>query len=354
MHAGFGRRRDDGFRRRIGVESRDVLRHRPGEQFDVLRQIADLLSEHIGGPLIERGAIEPDGAAQRLPNTDNRTHQRRFAGSARPDDAEPLPGLKRERHVLHHDTLLAGRGDADAFHRQTLGRRLERRRNVLRRHQLQHRVEPPPAFARRNEATPVRDRQIDRRQRPRTEDRSRDDDAGSGLLIDHQISADAEHSRLHRHAHDLGHRAKPAGDIADLLIAAEISAIRLVPQAGHVLRHPHRREHLGVAVTGCGDLNAATGDGRRGLRTRARQHFGQDGNDHQNDGARECGKADQRMECKTDRQIQRQPGQIEERTGPRTGQERTNVVEVAQGLQSLATVAQRQRIAHHDLVDAAA
>ena len=52
-------------------------------------------------------------------------------------------------------------------------------------------VEAVPALARGDEALPVRDREIDRRQRPRAQDRARDDDAGGGFLMDHQIGADA-------------------------------------------------------------------------------------------------------------------------------------------------------------------
>ena len=56
-------------------------------------------------------------------------------------------------------------------------------------------VQPVPALPRGDEALPVGDREIDRRQRARAQDRARNDDAGGGLLVDHQVGADGEHGR---------------------------------------------------------------------------------------------------------------------------------------------------------------
>ena len=55
----------------------------------------------------------------------------------------------------------------------------------------------------------------------------------------------------------------------------------------------------------------------------------------QDDRADQRGQADHEMEGKADRQIERQPRQIEERARPHAGQERANIVEVAQRLQAL-------------------
>jgi hypothetical protein len=52
------------------------------------------------------------------------------------------------------------------------------------------------------------------------------------------------------------------------------------------------------------------------------------------------------MEGKADRQIERQPRQIEERARPHAGEERANIVEIAQRLQTLIAGADRQRQAH--------
>ena len=165
------------FGRRLGIEPADVLRDRAREQFDILRQIADMAAEHVGRPLIERRAVEPHLAADRLPDADQRAHQRRLARSARPDHAEAVAGLERESDVLDDDPLIARRHDADALDRQPARRALQQGLRGSRRHLFQQAVEPVPALPRGDETFPVRDRQIDRRQRPRAQDRARDDDA---------------------------------------------------------------------------------------------------------------------------------------------------------------------------------
>ena len=52
--------------RGLGIKPGDVLRNRAFEQFDVLRQIADVLAEPFRRPLVERGAVE---RARRLNGT---------------------------------------------------------------------------------------------------------------------------------------------------------------------------------------------------------------------------------------------------------------------------------------------
>ena len=56
----------------VFLEARDVLRDGAGEQFDVLRQIADVPAERVGRPLVERRAVEADLAARRPPDADQR------------------------------------------------------------------------------------------------------------------------------------------------------------------------------------------------------------------------------------------------------------------------------------------
>ena len=52
------------------------------------------------------------------------------------------------------------------------------------------------------------------------------------------------------------------------------------------------------------------------------------------------------MEGEADRQIERQPRQIEERARPHAAEERADIVEIAQRLQALVAVADHQRQAH--------
>ena len=192
----------------------------------------------------------------------------------------------------------------------------------------------------------MRDREIDRRQRPRAQDRARDDDAGGGFLVDHEIGADREHGRLQHHAQHLGDRAEPAGDVAGALIAGQIVFVGLAPALGQPSGHAHRDQHFGVAPAGGGQIVAPRGQ-RHGLAgRRARHEFGDQRQRHQNDGADQRGHAEQPVERKADRQIERQPGQIEERARSHAAEERADVVEIAQRLQALVAVADQQRQSH--------
>ena len=110
MHAdGFGRGNDRLRCRRSGSKRAIFCGHRAGQQLDVLRQIADVTAKRIRRPLIERGAVEAHVAAHRLPDADEQPRQRRFAGAAGADDAEPLPGLELEGDILDDNLWHAGR-----------------------------------------------------------------------------------------------------------------------------------------------------------------------------------------------------------------------------------------------------
>src|ERR1700676_2528859 len=196
------------------------------------RQISDMAAEHVGRPLIERRAIEPYLSAHRLPYTDQHAHQRRLARCAWADDAQSVSGPKSERHILNDDLLISRRHDADTLDRQAARWVLQQRLRGLRGQGSEQPVKAVPALARSNETFPVRDGQIDRRQRPRAQDRARDDNTRGRLLMNHQIGADREHRRLQGHAHDLGNRAETAGDVAGTLIARKIILVSLAPAPG--------------------------------------------------------------------------------------------------------------------------
>ncbi len=208
-------------------------------------------------------------------------------------------------------------------------------------------VETVPALARGNEAFPMGDRQIDRRQRPRGQDRARDDNARGRLLMDHQIGADGKHRRLQGHAHDLGDRAEASGDVAGALIARKIVLVGLAPALGQAPGHSHRDQHLGVAPAAGGQIVAARRQAHRLPRRRARHELGDEGEGDQDDGADQRRQADQDVERETDRQIERQPRQIKERARAHAAEERTHIVQIAQRLKALVATADHQRQAHN-------
>ncbi len=130
-------------------------------------------------------------------------------------------------------------------------------------------VKAMPALARGHKSLPVRNRKIDRRQRPRAQDRAGDDDAGGRFLVNHQIGADAKHRRLQCHPHDLGDRAEASGNIAGALIAREIIFVGLAPAPGQAPGHPHCNQNFGITPAGASQIVAARRQTRRLTRRRA-------------------------------------------------------------------------------------
>ena len=115
---------------------------------------------------------------------------------------------------------------------------------------------------------------------------------------------------------------------------------------GQASGHSHRHQHFRIAPAGRGQVVAARRQAHGLTRRRARHEFGHDGEGDQNDGTDQRGQADHDMEGETDRQIERQPRQVEERARPHAGEERANVVEIAQRLQALIAPADHQRQPH--------
>ena len=331
MHAGGRGGGDDRRCGRLRLEAGDVLGHRAGEQLHVLRQVAEMRSQRFRRPLVECRAVDPHPAADGSPHAHKNARQRRLARRARSDDSQPLSGLQLERHVLHDDPLRAGRHDAHRFDRQGMLGPGQRQARRFGGDLVQKDVEPSPALPRRHEAAPLRDREFDRRQGTRGQDRARDDDAGRGLLVDHQPRADAEHARLQRHAQHLGEPAEPGRDVGGALLGGHVVLIAVAPQGAQPARHAHRMDGFGVAPVRLGQAVATAGMKRRLGRWFARHDLGEqrDRDEDQSAGGRHD--ADQRMEQVADGEIERHPGQVEQRRRAHRRQERAHLVEVAQG-----------------------
>jgi hypothetical protein len=89
------RRLDDELRVGVALHAGDIVADRPGEQLDVLRQVADVPAEGVGVPKEDVGAIEPSMASGRLPSADDDLAQGGLAGRGRSHDAKPFPPRAR-------------------------------------------------------------------------------------------------------------------------------------------------------------------------------------------------------------------------------------------------------------------
>ena len=167
--------------------------------------------------------------------------------------------------------------------------------------------------------------------------------------MDHEIGADAEHRGLQHHPHHLGHRAKAAGDVARVLVAGEIFLVGFVPALVEPARHAHRDQHLGVAAAGGSQIVAPRGQRHRLARRLARHVFGDQRQPDEKDSANQRGEADHDVKGEADREIERQPRQVEEGARTHAAEEGADIVEIAQRLQPLAASARDQRQPHHDI-----
>jgi hypothetical protein len=116
----------------------------------------------------------------------------------------------------------------------------------------------------------------------------------------------------------------------------EVFLVDLVPALRQPAGHAHRHQHLRIAAARGGEVAAA--------RCQAQCRFGRlpghvlsdERQAHQDQGAGERRHADQHMEGEADRQIQRQPRQIEECARPLAAEKGPDIVEIAQRLQPFA------------------
>jgi hypothetical protein len=119
-------------------------------------------------------------------------------------------------------------------------------------------------------------------------------------------------------------------------------------------RHSHGGDGFGIAPAGLQQCIPRNGKLCGVAGRRPGPHLGQDGEDDKNNGAGKRSQSDIRMKQKTDAEIDRQPGQIEE--GRRSGarQEIAHRVEVAHRLRSVALGADFERQPDDGVIDAGA
>ena len=196
--------------------------------------------------------------------------------------------------------------------------------------------EPLAAPAGAHEAFPVRDRQLDRGKGARRENGARDHHARGDLAGHHQICPHRQHARLQQHPGHPRRGAEPAADVGGALLLHEDPPVGLAPDLAEAVGHAHGVDDLGVALPG-GDHGAARLQAADDLARRAPgEDLGQHGQDDEQDRADHGGDAEPEVEGEADREVERHPRQVEERGRAAAGEEAADLVEVAQGLLSVA------------------
>ena len=320
----------------LRVESRNVHRDAAVEQFNVLGKIANVLAEGVGRPVIERGIVQPDPASNARPHPHQRACQRRFAGSARSNDADRLPAPQLERDVTDGGPLRVWSANIEILDRESFNRRRQCQPLLLAGQELQQRIEPLSRLPRSNETFPVRNRHFDGRQGPRGQDRSGNDDAGRRFLVDDEDGANGKDQRLQDRPEDLGGAPEPARDIAGSLMGREILRVDVPPTQRRLLPHAHGLQNLGISSAFERQCRSRDCETRGRLCRSARPGFREDRNADEHQRAGQRGDADPEVEEKANAQIDRHPGQIEQRSRPAARQEAADLVEVPHRLQAVA------------------
>ena len=231
----------------IRVEPRNVHCDAAIEQFDVLRQITDVLAEGVRRPVIERGVVEPDPASNARPHPDQCTCQCRFAGSARANDSNRLPAPKLERHFAESGPLRVRGANIEVLGGEGFNRCRQCQPLLLVGQKLQQAIEPLPGLPRGDESLPVRNGHFDGRQGSRSEYRSCNDDAGRRFLVDDEDGANGENQRLQDRPEDLGGATESVCDIAGPLVGREVLRVDIPPTESRLLPHAHGLQNLGIS-----------------------------------------------------------------------------------------------------------
>ena len=172
--------------------------------------------------------------------------------------------------------------------------------------------------------------------------------------MDHEIGAHCEHAGLQHHAQHLGNGAEATTEIARLLLTPHILPIGLAPARGDMAGHSHGNQCLSVAPARFREAIACDSSLRCRPCGRAHEDLGQQGQHNENDRSGQRCETDERMEGEANREIQRDPGQVEQGHGAESGEIGPHGIEVAQGLSAITASADPQRQTHQGIVDSSA
>src|SRR6476659_4388559 len=121
----------------------------------------------------------------------------------------------------------------------------------------------------------------------------------------------------------------------------------IIPRAGT------GRHGFGIAPGGLEQSVPGGGKSDRGFGRRAGHRFHRYREDNQNEGANRRRDANQRMKEETNSHIERHPRQIEQGAWASATQKATDLIEIADRLQSVAAAPGLERKAGHDVISAA-
>ncbi len=244
MHARLLSRGDDTLCIRVAFKLGDVFGDRAVEKPDVLRQIADDLSQPFGAVLIQCRTRQPDIARCRAHKADDGARQRRLARPAAADNADSLAWGQIQRDLLQNRRLAGARDD-----RQRTNVQLRRGRRQFGPFGaalcgFQQFLDSGPAGARPLHDLPLRNALLDRCQRPAQKDRGCDHRARRDIALKHEPGADGQNGGLQKQPKRLGERPERAGPVVGFQRLLDRLVLGRDPAVRRSLRHALRPYQL--------------------------------------------------------------------------------------------------------------
>ena len=136
-------------------------------------------------------------------------------------------------------------------------------------------------------------------------------------------------------------------------MAALVVIIHCAETCRHGSGHAHRLHNFGIAPAGLEQSVTGGGKPDRGFGRRACHRLHRYREDNQNESAERRRDANQRMKEEANSHIKRHPRQIEQGTWASATQKATDLIEIADRLQSVASAPGLERKARHDVISAA-
>ena len=165
-------------------------------------------------PLVKRRSVQPDFAPTGCQTPTISRANEDFPEALGPIMPRPSPLFSAKFTSCKHDPRITRRAGADRSRPPSARAASATASGCLRSGSSSEQLGQALAgLARGDKALPIGDRKLDRSKRARHKDRTGNDDAGGGLLVDHEIGAKPKHERLQHKRMTRDSASKHAGAV---------------------------------------------------------------------------------------------------------------------------------------------
>ena len=329
MDVGGPCRGDDVFASGIGLEPGDIFGNRAHQQFDALRQIADDLADLGRIVMGQHRPIEAQFTGRDWPDADQGAGQGGFARAGGAKHAEGVASRKLEGDAGQNRGPRARRAGGHLAHGQRLVGQGQMGVALFGIGDGDHLADAVIGLASADEAAPLPDNLFDRGQSAGGDNRGGDHQAAGHFALDDEIGAERQHRRLQQEAQPLGDRGEEGRAVPCPTLDGQQILRQRPPARFDIGQHAHGGDGFGI---GAGVIGLALPRtlGRIGLLRGPARHGFVDDHQQRNQHAAARGEPPQhRMKHEDDAEIDRQPGQVEQRHRAATADELAQDIAIA-------------------------